>query len=265
LYMSLAHIMTGYSLGDGGLFTNTGDATLFQVVNRKTGAVRTLEAPGFIYGHVLNSWEEGEDIVIDLTWYAAGNATTLGWMNRWFLKYMKDTATREAWPRGQVVRYRLKADGQVEKTVLFQEEKGENDFETPKINEKLMGHPYCITYMMQFHSYRYDLDQNSTESGPMGAVGIAKRNLCTGEHTGWYEPNTYPSEVQFIADPAGSAEDDGILMSMVFDGNTNSSYLQILDAKTMKRKAKTPLPIKTPFLIHASHFADTKPKEVVMV
>ena len=30
--------------------------------------------------------------------------------------------------------------------------------------------------------------------GPMGAVGLAKRNLCTGERSGLYEPNTYPSE-----------------------------------------------------------------------
>jgi len=265
LYMDLPMVMLGKPLGEGGLSTNSKDATIFQVVNRKTGAVRTLEAPGFIFGHVLNSWEEGGDILIDLTWYEAGNATTLGWMNRWLLKYMKDKTTREAWPRSQVVRYRLKADGTVEKTVLFQEEKGENDFETPKINEKLMGHPYCITYMMQFHSYEYDVDANSTTGGPMGAVGLAKRNLCTGERSGLYEANTYPSEVQFVANPSGSAEDDGILLGVVFDGRTKSSFFQILDARTMKRIAKAPLPIKSPFLIHSSHFVDTPASMNVIV
>lgn len=46
------------------------------------GSVRTLNTSAFIFGHILNSYEEGTDIVIDLTWYEAGNATTLGWFNR---------------------------------------------------------------------------------------------------------------------------------------------------------------------------------------
>merc|ERR1719487_1968153 len=95
---------------------------------------------------------------------------------------------------------------------------------------------------------------NSTKGGPFGAVGLAKRNLCTGERLGWYEPNMYPSEVEFVPNPSGTAEDDGVLLGIVFDGNTNSSFFQILDAQTMKRLAKAPLPIKVPFPVHSSFF-----------
>jgi carotenoid cleavage dioxygenase-like enzyme len=253
LYMNLVAVLEGKPLGEGSLVTNA-DKTLFQVVNRKTGAVRILEAPGFVSAHVLNTYEDGDDIVMDANWYASNNATTLGWMNRWFLGNMQNKAVREAWPRSKQVRYRLKADDTVETTLLFADEKGENDFETPKINEKYDGKKYCITYMTQFHSYAYDKDKNSTEAGPFGAVGLAKRNVCTGERSGWYEANMYPSEVQFVPNPSGTAEDDGVLLSMVFDGSTNSSFFQILDARTMKRMAKAPLPIKTPFLIHSSWF-----------
>merc|ERR1712224_564934 len=84
----------------------------------------------------------------------------------------------------------------------------------------------------------YDKNQSSIEGGPFGAVGLAKRNLCTGERFGWYEPNSYPSEMQFVANPAGTAEDDGVLLSMVFDGNIGKSYLHVLDARTMKRLAR---------------------------
>lgn len=255
LYMNMVAVLAGESLGKGGLVTNA-DATLFQVVNRKTGAVRVLEAPGFIYGHVLNSYEDGEDIVMDLTWYEANNATTLGWMNRWFLEYMGNKEIRENWPRSQVVRYRLKANNEVEKTILFAEEEGQNDFETPKINENFDGQKYCISYHIHFHTYEYDEGPSHLKSGPFGAVGLAKRNICNGEKGGFYEPNTYPSEVQFVPNPAGTAEDDGVLLSMVFDGNTNSSFFQVLNAQTMKRIAKTTLPIKTPFLIHASWFPE---------
>merc|ERR1712087_510387 len=130
---------------------------------------------------------------------------------------------RESWPRGQVHRYTLNMlQRKVSSERLFADENGMNDFETPKINEHLQGERYCISYMMQFHSYEYNKDQSSLNSGPFGAVGIAKRNICTGERSGWYEPNQYPSEVQFVADPAGSKEDDGVLLGMVLDGNTNS-------------------------------------------
>jgi len=178
-----------------------------------------------------------------------------------FLKYMSNDAIREAWPRSQIRRYTLDLKkNAVANELLFQEEKGQNDFEVPKINEKLRGEEYCISYFMQFHSYAYDKDQQSMSSGPFGKVGLAKRNTCTGERSGWYEPNQYPSEVEFVADPAGKNEDDGVLLGMVFDGNTGLSYFHVLDAKTMKQLAKAPLPIKTPFLVHASFFpgeADT--------
>jgi len=252
LFMNLEGVLTGASLGKGGLRT-TNESTLFQIVDRKSGAVRVLEAPGFIYGHVINSFEGDDgDVVIDLTWYEAGNATTLGWFNRWFLEYIEDPAIREPWKGTTVTRYRLKADNTVESFRLYDE-----DVEVPKINEKFDGLAYCNVYFMQFHSYEYDKDQSARTPGPMGAVGLAKRNICTGERSGWYQPNAYPSEVQFIPNPAGKSEDDGVLLGMVFDGNTNTSFFHILDAQTMKQVARAPLPIKSPFLVHASFFPDT--------
>merc|ERR1712217_669041 len=156
------------------------------------------------------------------------------------------------------------SENSITSDVLFQEEKGRNDFEVPKINEKLRGEKYCISYLMQFHTYDYNADHNSLNSGPFGAVGLAKRNICTGERMGWYEPNQYPSEVEFVADPAGSGEDDGVLLGFVFDGNTNLSYFHILDAKTMKQVAKAPLPLKIPFLVHSSFFADDEVDTVIV-
>merc|ERR1712113_56781 len=143
------------------------------------------------------------------------------------------------------------------------EENGKNDFEVPKINEKLRGEKYCISYFMQFHSYEYDTAPASTESGPFGAVGLAKRNACTGERMGWYEPNQYPSEVEFVPNPSGSDEDDGVLLGIVFDGNTKLSYFHVLDAKTMTQVAKADLPIRTPFLVHSSFFPQAQTKNII--
>jgi len=266
LYMNLVNVLKGNALGEGGLYTNTDD-TIFQIIHRKTGKLTELHAPGFIFGHVVNSWEESNgDISMDLTWYEANNATTLGWFNRWFFKYMSDSQIRESWPSSQVRRYTLKVSENkvVSNATIFPAEKGLNDFEVPKINEKFRGQEYCISYFMHFHTYDYKKDQQSIEAGPFGAIGLAKRNVCTGERMGWYEPNHYPSEVEFIADPHGTAEDDGVLLGMVFDGNSNLSYFHILDAKTMKQIAKAPLPIKTPFLVHSSFFAEDE-RDIIQV
>merc|ERR1712178_569945 len=116
-----------------------------------------------MFGHIVNTFEDGDDIVIDLTWSASNNATTLGWMNRWLLKYMKNPDIRESWPRVTIMRYRLKPDNTVERKALFEEENGEDDFETPKINEYYEGHEICVHYFIQFHSYEYDKDQNATK------------------------------------------------------------------------------------------------------
>lgn len=254
LTMNLEKVLEGKALGRGGLET-TKDNTIFYVVDRKTGAVRKLYSDAFLFGHLLNSYEEKDgDIVLDLTWYEAGNQTTLGWLNRFFFENMHDDHIRESWPKTKVLRYRLGVDGKVEHKRLFQEEQGNDDFETPKINEHYNGKPYCVSYMLQFHSYDYKESPSASEPGPFAAVGLAKRNVCTGEKSGWYEPNHYPSEVQFVPNPRGTAEDDGVLLGVVFDGSMQSSYFQVLDAKTMKQIAIATLPVRSPFLIHSSWF-----------
>lgn len=68
LYLNISALMRGTPLGRGGLETN-GDPTIFQIIDRRTGQVRTHEAAGFIYGHMINSWEEGDEILIDFMWY----------------------------------------------------------------------------------------------------------------------------------------------------------------------------------------------------
>jgi carotenoid cleavage dioxygenase-like enzyme len=54
----------------------------------------------------------------------------------------------------------------------------------------------------------------------------------------------------FVPNPNGSAEDDGVLMIPVFNGNIKKTYLLILDAKTMKPLTKAYLPVNMLFNFH---------------
>merc|ERR1712060_538968 len=101
-------------------------------------------------------------------------------------------------------------------------------------------------------------------AGPLGAIAVAKRNICTGETKGLYVSNEYPGEVEFVADPAGSAEDDGVLVGPVFDGSRNTSFIQIIDARSMRRIAIADLPVRMPYPVHASFFGEAKRNVVVL-
>lgn len=93
---------------------------------------------------------------------------------------------------------------------------------------------------------------------------MAKRNLCTGERRGFYAAGEYPSEVQFIPNPEGTHEDDGVLVGLVFDANRNESFVQVVDAHTMHRIARAELNTRVNFLVHSTWYADgTAPGLVV--
>lgn len=52
------------------------------------------------------------------------------------------------------------------------------------------------------------------------------------------ESSQYVSEATFVPDPNGIDEDDGVVLSHVYDGIRRESYLLVLDAKTMEPLAK---------------------------
>ena len=47
-----------------------------------------------------------------------------------------------------------------------------------------------------------------------------------------YKENHYMSEMHFLPRPDGTAEDDGVLITIGFDGPKEQSYLLIIDAAT---------------------------------
>merc|ERR1719487_101396 len=170
--MSPLAVMRGKPLGAGGLWL--GNGTIFQVMDRKTGKVREYNVPSFLFGHIVNAWDEGSDVVLDLTWYTM---KSFSFFHLFQFKILRNKTARDAWPNSQIRRFRLKADGSVVETSLLPDETS-TTFELPKTNELMQGKPYCIFYGFQAHAYRYDQDQSSTTEGPFGAAAIGKRNIC---------------------------------------------------------------------------------------
>ena len=71
-------------------------------------------------------------------------------------------------------------------------------------------------------------------------------------------PGRGSGEAVFVPDPDGTAEDDGWLISFIYDENTDGSELVILDARDLSRPpvARVPLPQRVPYGFHGNWVPD---------
>jgi carotenoid cleavage dioxygenase-like enzyme len=60
----------------------------------------------------------------------------------------------------------------------------------------------------------------------------------TFSHKIWQQFGCTPSEPIFVPSPNSKAEDDGVITSVILDGNTGTSFLLILDASTFTEIAR---------------------------
>ena len=63
----------------------------------------------------------------------------------------------------------------------------------------------------------------------------------------WHEDGTFVTEPVFVANPPGTAEDDGVLISVVFDANKGESglsFVLILNAQDLSELARVQLGYK---------------------
>ena len=72
----------------------------------------------------------------------------------------------------------------------------------------------------------------------------------------WYRENHYMGEMHFLARPGGTAEDDGVLVTIGFDGEREQSYLLVLDAASFTPINTAYLPHNIPWSAHGMHFPE---------
>ena len=65
-------------------------------------------------------------------------------------------------------------------------------------------------------------------------------------------PRGFVSEPVMVPRPGGSAEDDGWVLTVVWNGARCASDLVILDAATMEELATIALPLALPYGLHGS-------------
>jgi carotenoid cleavage dioxygenase len=203
-------------------------------------AITWFEMPSGAVFHTLNAWENGD--IIELYTCCSDNIDLNLLMSTGDVTFMPDSR-----PNLHHMTFNMKT-GETTKELICPE--GIN-IEFPRINESYLGVQSRYGYLANF-----DLN-HSFKMPSVVKVDITKRgNECIiGEYE--YGSNCFGGEPVFVPKKAERAkldEDDGYLLTLVYDEQRSKSYLEVIDAKTMSSDplARIHIPERVPYGFHAS-------------
>ncbi|MFB9906941.1 carotenoid oxygenase family protein [Allokutzneria oryzae] len=195
--------------------------------------IRWYEAkPCYIY-HVVNSWEEGEEIVLDVCRVAnaqhrAISTTPLGRM----LAYLRLDA--------HLYRYRLN----LRTGSLTEGRLDDDNIEFPSVDSRVVG-----------RAHRYSYNMHLANEDTLLFDGLVRFDSSTGEkQQHLFGPGRWGAEAPFAPRDGSTGETDGYLLSFVTDEREGRSEVIILDAADLEAGpvARVLLPTRVPIGFHAT-------------
>lgn len=230
---------------------NPHGTTDIYLINLKTGRV-TSRSTSYVYSlHHANAYEKNNEVIVDLVTNRLDCARDClllkDMLNPPRARNLSDSSGVDLY-RFQIglqkdyVKVKLYEDGNRSPLHIFT-----NHFEVPVINEDYRGKPYCILYGWS----AYQVSRQT----------LVKKNLCDDTLSKiWRDENFnhYSGEMTFVPNPKGRSEDDGVLITIVFDGEKEKSYLLVLDAKTFQPINKAWLPHAIPMSFHGMYFPEAQ-------
>jgi carotenoid cleavage dioxygenase-like enzyme len=206
-----------------------GNATRFHVFDKDgRGLVATYEAPAFFAFHHVNAFDDGAAIVVDIAAYDDASI-----IDDFLLANVFDGSAPFARPEFR--RYRLipgRAAAEIDRGSA-------QSLELPRV---------AATHAATSYQFAYGVASDENERGIFNR--IVKFDVEEQRATGWSEDRAYPGEPVFVARPGAGDEDDGVLLSIVFDAEAVTSYLLVLDARDLSELARIEAPHRIPFGFH---------------
>lgn len=205
----------------------------FVVMNRHNGDICEIETDPFICLHSVNAFERNHELVLDLICYTDGNP-----YDELYLANL--TSDRPELRRSNLRRYIINMPTKsCEYEVLC-----DKIIEFPNINyDKIHGENYQFAYSAWM-----------TDRNQLFLNAIQKLDVTTGNTLAWRKDHCYPGEPIFIAHPQAKNEDDGLLLFIVLNTQTQCSALVILNAQDMQPMAEVHLPIHLPLGLHGQFY-----------
>ncbi|HEY9779473.1 MAG TPA: carotenoid oxygenase family protein [Leptolyngbyaceae cyanobacterium] len=196
-------------------------------------SVQILEThSGFVFHHA-NAFEQGEEVIVDSICYESFPEVEPG---RDFKQVDFD-----ALDPGKLWRFHLNLKNKQVSRELIEA----RCCEFPSIHKECVGKPYRYLYMAAGH--------NNTGNAPLQA--ILKVDLESRERQLWSAaPRGFVSEPIFVDRPNSTDEDDGWVLTLVYDAAHHRSDVVILDAKDLNKGAIARLHLKhhIPYGLHGT-------------
>ena len=209
--------------------------TRFLVIDRHDGGVKMrASADAFFCFHHVNAWEEGDDVVVDLVAFEDSSI-----IDHLFIDRLR---SGDPAPPSQLRRYRIEPGSErAEGEVLL-----DHTIELPRIDYgRVNTKPYRVVYAV-----------GQRDGEPDWLNELVKFDTRERDLTTWHEPGCYPGEPVFAGRPRRDREDDGVILSVVFDSSTGRSFLLVLDAASFEERARAEVPHHVPFGFHGQFISD---------
>ena len=207
--------------------------TRFTLVVRHIGeVVAGFETEACFGFHHVNAYDGDGEVVVDLCVFP--DATVVEDL------YLDKLRAGKPIPSAELVRFRLDLEGKG----VTRERLSDQGLELPRIN-----YGQCNE---RPHRYVWGIDV-----GDSGWIDrIVKVDTDDGEAISWSRPGCSPSEPVFVARPGAEREDDGVLLSIVLDGERGTSSLLVLDAASLEEIASAETPHHIPYGFHGQFYRD---------
>ncbi|XP_034416642.1 beta,beta-carotene 15,15'-dioxygenase [Cyclopterus lumpus] len=221
--------------------------TLIHLIDRKTSKVvetKYFTGPMIVYHHV-NAFEEDGHVVFDVIAYKDNSLYDM-----FYLSKLKENSGMQDdnYSRPSYKRFALPL--QSDKDVAVGEDLVKLKYTTASAVKEKEGKLMCQAEVLcegfelprmnyDFNGKRHQFVYGNNVEDSVLAKKIVKIDTDTKEMVYWSEDNCWPSEPVFIPRPNGESEDDGVVLSSVISSNPGlSSFILILDGRTLKEVAR---------------------------
>ena len=176
--------------------------------------------PCFVY-HPLNAYDDGQAIVLDVVRHA---------------RSFVDGGLEDSGGPARLERWHIDpAAGRMRPEII--DDRGQ---EFPRVDPRVECHPHRYGYAVEF-GFR------------QGPGGLLKHDLQTGQ-TLHHDVGAGGAASEGVFVPAGPGEDEGYVLSVIYDAGSKLSHLRIIDAQDFAAApvATVQLPARVPFGFHGN-------------
>lgn len=236
LYMplpALLKVMVGKDTLSHALTWHGHEASIIYVLDIATGAlVRRYEMPAMFQSHVANAFEDGDEVVFDAIFYPDEQTFKLA-------GEVIHSGRHPVVPissLGSLYRIRLGQNGRIAKDQLTTV-----PVDLPTYDCRLTGKRYRYIYLVE-------------KARDVPTVRLWKLDTESGKMQSFdHGPRCFPGEATFVPARDARTDDDGWLLSLVYDAKAHRSSLSVVDARGLDAEiARVELPFHIPHGFHCS-------------